>query len=436
MPSKNYIDQNVYDALQERLDVIFEEFQHVMIAVSGGKDSGVLFNAVYDYAKQHNSLDKLAIYFLDYEVQYSATMDYVHKIFSEHDDIERYWLALPNDVPSATSMTTGVWTPWDKDKQDLWVREMPEMDYVINEDNVPFNYTPHNSDYAVQDEFTRWYASSRNGLTSVLIGIRADESMDRYRTIKSEHKVNGYKDFNYLIKDASNKKLVKAYPLYDWTVRDVWIANAKCGYDYNHIYDLFYQAGVSINDMRVASPFLSQGMNTLKLYQAIEPDLWGKMISRVNGVNFAGLYGGTTLMGWKNIKKPDNLTWKQYVEFLLKTLPKDTREDYQRIFATSIKFWRDRGGVLSQQTIEELNELGMQFEIKGKTNYKTDKKAVVFQDYPDDADVTEFKTVPSYKRMAITILKNDHTAKYMGFSRTKEQVRKRKAAIEKYQNIL
>ncbi len=29
----------------------------------------------------------------------------------------------------------------------------------------------------------------------------------------------------------------------------------------------------------------------LSLYRAIDPDMWGKMIGRVNGVNFAGIYG-------------------------------------------------------------------------------------------------------------------------------------------------
>ncbi|MDE7523157.1 hypothetical protein MBS99_09780 [Ligilactobacillus salivarius] len=33
-------------------------------------------------------------------------------------------------------------------------------------------------------------------------------------------------------------------------------------------------------------------------------------------------------------------------------------------------------------------------------------------------------------------MKNDHTAKYMGFSRTKEQQEKRRKAMEKYANIL
>jgi predicted phosphoadenosine phosphosulfate sulfurtransferase len=42
-----------------------------------------------------------------------------------------------------------------------------------------------------------------------------------------------------------------------------------------------------MNSMRVASPFNNYATSSLKLYKAIDPDSWGKMLLRVNGVNFA-----------------------------------------------------------------------------------------------------------------------------------------------------
>lgn len=433
MSSKEYIDMNVYDAAQERLKECFDEFDNILVAFSGGKDSGVLLNMAYDYAKRTDQLDKMGMYFLDYEAQYNYTMEYVKRMFDRFNDIKRFWLCLPNDVPTATSMSEGYWTPWDETKKDIWVRDMPTMDYVINEHNVPWNYESHTSDYTVQEDFTKWF-SKTYGKTGCLIGIRAQESLDRYRAIKSNNKVNGYKDYNYMV--CKDENTINCYPIYDWETRDIWIANAKNGFDYNKLYDLYYKAGMPIEQMRVASPFLSQGLGTLGYYQVIEPNTWAKMLGRVNGVNFAGIYGSTTAMGWKNITLPPGHTWKSYLKFLLDTLPKEARENYERIFKTSIEFWRNRGGVLSDETIQELRDAGIPLEVKGKTNYKTDKKAVTFEEYPDDAPVNDFKSVPSFKRMCITIMKNDHTAKYMGFSRTKEQQERRKQAMEKYKNIL
>ena len=76
------------------------------------------------------------------------------------------------------------------------------------------------------------------------------------------------------------------YPIYDWRTRDIWIANASYEFDYNKIYDLYYQAGLTIDQMRVASPFHQSGQDNLKLYKTIDPNSWGKMVGRVNGVNF------------------------------------------------------------------------------------------------------------------------------------------------------
>ena len=95
----------------------------------------------------------------------------------------------------------------------------------------------------------------------------------------------------------------------------------------------------------------------------IEPDTWAKMIGRVNGVNFAGIYGGTTAMGWKSIKLPEGMTWKSYLQFLLSTLPKSTREEYEQIFKTSIEFWAKKGGVLDDKTIAELKEAGIPLKL-------------------------------------------------------------------------
>lgn len=46
---RKYSQQNVYDALQERLKFFFEEFDNIYISFSGGKDSGLLLNLVLDF---------------------------------------------------------------------------------------------------------------------------------------------------------------------------------------------------------------------------------------------------------------------------------------------------------------------------------------------------------------------------------------------------
>ena len=46
--------KNVYELTQERLRVIFNEFDNIYVSFSGGKDSGVLLNLCIDYIRRNN----------------------------------------------------------------------------------------------------------------------------------------------------------------------------------------------------------------------------------------------------------------------------------------------------------------------------------------------------------------------------------------------
>lgn len=67
-------------------------------------------------------------------------------------------------------------------------------------------------------------------------------------------------------------------------------------------------------------------------------------------------------------------------------------------------------------------------------NYKTEYRIIRFKEYPDEVNVKKFRLVPSYKRMCISILKNDTSCRYMGFSQTKDELMRQKEAMEKWKN--
>lgn len=436
--AKVYTDKNVLDATLERLEYIFNEFDNVLVAFSGGKDSGILFNLTYDYAKKHNMLNKLAVYFEDYEGGYQYTVDFVKRTFDKYTDIKRYWLCLPIRAACSVSMHQSYWIPWNKDEEEIWIREYPKGDYVITEDNCPFKFEKGTSGFETRIIFSKWYAS-QNGKTAVFVGLRADESLSRLSAITSKHRSKMYKEKRYSKK--VNEDTFNFYPIYDWTTEDVWVANYKYAFDYNKLYDLYYQAGLSISQMRTASPFHQCGQNSLKLYKVIEPKTWGKMVSRVNGVNFTGLYGGTTAMGWKNIKKPSHFTWKQYAEFLIETLPKDAKArmlyNLDRIQWT----WKNKGYGRNPRVIATMEKEGIILEKTGETSKICTKDDVyeivkMKSDMPDDTSIPDFRHCPNWKGVCITILKNDFTCQYMGCSRTKTDMLKRKSAINKYKNIM
>lgn len=425
---------NVLEATKARLKTIFDEFDNIYVSFSGGKDSGILLNTAIDYIRENNLDRRIGVFHIDYEAQYQMTTDYVDLELSKNSDIiDVYRICLPIAASCATTMDQGYWIPWDEDLKDLWVRPLPEIS--INESNHEFEwFVKGMRDYDLQERFATWYHEKKQAKkTCCLVGIRTQESLDRWRAIHSEKNQNKYHGLKWTLKMSKN--VYNAYPIYDWVTEDVWTANGKFAWDYNKLYDLFYMAGLSIHQMRVASPFHECGIENLKLYKVIDPSNWGKMVGRTNGVNFAGLYGGTTAMGWRNIKLPKGHTWKSYMEFLLTTLPTEAAENYRKKLQVSIDFWKDKGGCLSMELIQKLKELNIPIEVETKTNYKTDKLPVRME-YQDDIDIEEFREIPTYKRMCVCIMKNDHLCKYMGFSATKTETQLRVEAENKYKDSL
>lgn len=434
---REYMDENVYEAFLKRMKLIFEEFDNIYISFSGGKDSGLLLNLTLDYQKKYYPWKKIGVFHQDFEAQYTLTSEYVERTFERiRFEIEPYWVCLPMATRTALSSYQMYWYPWDDKKQELWVRNMPDKDYIINMEHNPiftYRYRMHQEDLAKQ--FGRWYRLSHGRKKTVcLLGMRADESLQRYSGFLN--KKYGYHDQCWISKQF--KDVWCASPLYDWSTEDVWHANYLFQYDYNHLYDLYYKAGLTVSQMRVASPFNDYSKDALNLYRVIDPEIWVKLVGRVQGANFTSIYGRTKAMGYRNITLPPGHTWKSYTMFLLDTLPPRLRNNYARKFNTSIEFWHKTGGGLDEETIQELESHGYKIRRNGVSNYTLNKKSriVFLENIPDNTDdIKSSRDIPSWKRMCYCILKNDHICRFMGFGMTRDQQKQINAIKKKYKSI-
>lgn len=432
---KTYRDINVLDAARERIAIAFRDFNNVLVAFSCGKDSGVLLNLAYVYARDHGLLYKLAFYYEDYEAGYRFTHEYADRMFSTLSDVRRFWLCLPISAACSVSMFQTRWIPWDETQKDIWVRPMPEYPYVLNAGNVPYRFVKGTKGFDARIQFAQWF-SSTYGRTAVLIGLRSDESLQRLSIITSQHRSLMHRGLRYT--KAVDDQTCNFYPLYDWKTEDIWVANGKFGFDYNRIYDLYYQAGMSIDEMRIASPFHQCGQDNLKLFRVIDPNSWGRMVGRVNGVNFTGIYGGTTAMGWGKITKPDHFTWKQYAEFLISTLPDETKKKLLATLDRLQASWRDKGYGRNPRVIRSMLSEGIELEnthVIDKRCTKPDVYEIVKMksEMPDETKVHNlFRICPSWKGVCITIMKNDFSCLYMGCQRTADQNILRDRALARY----
>lgn len=431
-----YQGVNVWDATQDRMKFIFDNFERIYVSFSGGKDSGVLLNLAIDYVRKNCPDRKIGVQIMDNEANYKLSTRFMLDMLDNNRDIlDIYWCCLPVTIGCAVSVYHSDWQAWGNDYRDRWIQAQPDRDYVVNWDNRlerGFDWFKENSWYDhFWDDFAEWYSDGVP--TANLIGIRTQESLNRFRAIMNERK----QTFQGKMWTKKNTEFVyNCYPIFDWKTDDIWTATAKNEWDYNKLYDMFYKAGVPINSMRVASPFMSEAKSSLNMYRIIDPEIWTRLVSRVNGANFVATYGKQ--LDYKSVKLPEGHTWKTFVKFLLKTLPDETAQNFKQRFVQALRFWARTGRGLYPETIQELRDNGVQFYLNGKTAHGSkmlDRVRIV--NPPDHVDFLSKNNgmVHSWKRFAITILKNDHTCKYMGLAPTKEQATRQRQIMAKYKCI-
>lgn len=339
---KKPIGVNVLQAARDRVRYTFAHFEKVYISFSAGKDSSVMFHLVMEEAIRANR--KVGVLLIDLEAQYNLTIAHAEQMFDMYaDHIEVYWCCLPIKLRNAVSNYEPVWCAWEAAKSDDWVRKMPKHPGVVKDDGFfPFFQAGMEFEEFIE-LFAEWYSQGKT--TAAFIGIRADESLNRYRTIavwdKGTH-------FGKRWTTEVCEGVYNVYPIYDWKVEDIWRFHAAYpDKPHNEVYDRMNLACVPFSQMRLCQPYGDDQRRGLWLYHLIEPQTWGKVVARVNGVNSGSLYieesGNVT--GYNKITLPPGHTWKSFCNLLLATMPAITREHYTERFKAWIKGWAGRGYV-------------------------------------------------------------------------------------------
>lgn len=392
MATKVYTNKTVLEASAERISQVFDNFERIYISFSGGKDSSVMAHLVLAEAKRRNRIVGLLI--IDLEAQYNDTITHIkHMIEMYKDYIDLHWVCAELLLRNAVSNYEPRWVCWDKDKKDTWVRPMPELASDLTQYDF---YVPKMEFEEFMVIFGEWYSQGRT--TAAFIGIRADESLHRYRAIVSRKDGLMFNNWKWSTKVSS--KLYNIYPIYDWRTEDIWVFHGKFrDLPHNRVYDKMMMAGVKISQQRLCQPYGDDQRKGLWLYHILEPDTWYKLIARVNGVNSGALYinENGNMTGYNKITKPDGHTWQSFCNLLLMTMPTKTQNHYKERFKKFIKGWQDRGYLV----------------------------------IPDEApeDLESKCWVPSWRRMCKVILRNDYWCKGLGQTQPKSD------AYDKFKQI-
>ena len=84
---KQYQMENVFEAAVKRIEFIFAEFDNIYVSFSGGKDSGVLLNMMFQHMRANNITRKIAVYYMDYEGSYQYTEDFIRRMVENNADL-------------------------------------------------------------------------------------------------------------------------------------------------------------------------------------------------------------------------------------------------------------------------------------------------------------------------------------------------------------
>ena len=187
-------NKNVYEASVERIEFIFKNFERIYVSFSGGKDSGVMLNMVVDYMRKNGITEKVGVMILDNEANYTHSLTFMHSIIRKNLDLlEVYWCCLPITLPCTVSSFATEWQCWGERDKDRWIRPMPKDEYIVNISNHKFDFFEEDMNYDhFWDSFGEWYSQGKQ--CACLIGIRTDESLNRFRAIMNERKVMLKKD--------------------------------------------------------------------------------------------------------------------------------------------------------------------------------------------------------------------------------------------------
>jgi predicted phosphoadenosine phosphosulfate sulfurtransferase len=251
---KHYIDTDVYTEAKKRIKHIITTFDKVFVSFSGGKDSLVALRLTEEVYEELGIGDPVNVIFRDEELIPDDVVQFVHNYYHSGRYNFKYF-AVPLRSSKFILGRSFEYVQWDESRE--WIRPKPDFAITGEKGVIYDQYTM--DEYAVRGE---------RGRIAMITGIRADESLVRFRACVNK------KNENYINATASpNIKICK--PLFDWSEKDIFKYLHDNHIPYCPIYDkqMFNGEG-----LRVSTPLHAEAAKRFDKLKTIYPQFYQQVV--------------------------------------------------------------------------------------------------------------------------------------------------------------
>jgi len=262
---RKYIDTDVVTEAKKRLAHVYDMFDNVVLMFSGGKDSSAVLELMRQYQEEHD-LGPVEAIFSDEEVLPYSNIAFLEEI--RHEPwLNLHWQCYKRIDERYILGSFRSHVRWDENDHEL-MRPIPEWAETLADFGLSTDLIVGPDSGVNMDDLN---ASRYKGSVAFLTGIRASESLVRYRSV-----VNKLNE-NYICRIEGNARsqVRLAKVIYDWEENDVLKFLKESNFPLCSFYDAQELAGSSL---RIGPP-LGGASKRIGLLKEMEPEFYEQILA-------------------------------------------------------------------------------------------------------------------------------------------------------------